>query len=145
MRRAVVSSGEPFIPHVERLINRGPPISVYEYWQLNKCKWACQKAYLDKWNASTALTKSGRVVDLLLMPVMPHVAVPHKGSRWVGYTKIWNVLDYAAGVVPNVGWVDKSIDGKEDYEARSEMDQRNWDLCKLFMLVAGCAVLMAGR
>lgn len=113
-------------------MNRGPPISVYEYWQLNKRKWAAQKAYLDKWNASTNLTKSGRVVDLLLTPVMPHVAVPHHGSRWVGYTKIWNVLDYTAGVIPDVGFVEKEVDKLEAYDARSEMDQWNWDLCMFF-------------
>lgn len=129
IKRAVTSSGEPFIPHVERLVSRGSPISVYEYWQLNKRKWAAQKLYLDRWNASTGLTKSGKVIDLLLTPVTPHVAVPHKGCRWVGYTKVWNVLDYTVGVVPNVGFVDRKVDQREKYEARNDMDVWNREIC----------------
>lgn len=129
IKRAVTSSGEPFIPHVERLVSRGSPISVYEYWQLNKRKWAVQKLYLDRWNASTELTKSGKVIDLLLTPVMPHVAVPHQRCRWVGYTKVWNVLDYTAGVVPNVGFVDREVDQREEYEARNDMDVWNREIC----------------
>lgn len=131
IKRAVTSSGEPFILHVERLVNRGPPISVYEYWQLNKRKWESQKSYLDKWNSSTKLTKSGKMVDLLLTPVMPHVAVPHQGCGWVGYTKIWNVLDYTAGVVPDVGFVKREVDKREEYEGRGDMDRWNWDRCML--------------
>jgi amidase len=77
IRRAVETGGEPFIPHVERLVNCGKPISVYEYWQLNKQKTTAQKAYLDKWNAIKGPI-SGRAVDILLTPVMPHIAVPHK-------------------------------------------------------------------
>lgn len=131
IKRAVTSSGEPFIAYVERLVNRGPPISVYEYWQLNKRKWTSQKSYLDKWNASAELTKSGKMVDLLLSPVIPHVAVPHQGCSWVGYTKIWNVLDYTAGVVPNVGVVDKEVDKRVEYDGRNDMDRLNWDICML--------------
>lgn len=131
IKRAVTSSGEPFIAHVERLVNRGPPISVYEYWQLNKRKWTSQKSYLDKWNASAGLTKSGKMVDLLLSPVIPHVAVPHQACSWVGYTKIWNVLDYTAGVVPNVGFVDKEVDERVEYDGRNYMDMWNWEICML--------------
>ena len=51
-----------------------------------------QTAYLKKWNKIRAL--DGRRVDVLLTPVMPHPAVPHKKTKWVGYTKVWNLLDY---------------------------------------------------
>lgn len=44
IKRAVAEGGEPFIPHVEALVNRAPAISVYEYWQLNKRKRAAHKA-----------------------------------------------------------------------------------------------------
>jgi amidase len=80
IRTAIESGGEPFIPHVEALVNRGKAISVYDYWQLNKRKIAIQKAYLDKWNAVRGL-KSGRVVDVLLTPTMPHGGVPHRSCR----------------------------------------------------------------
>ncbi|OHF01816.1 amidase [Colletotrichum orchidophilum] len=99
IRKDVLAGGEPFIPHVEKLLNRGTPISVYEYWQLNRRKWELQQAYLEKWQ-SIRSPKTGRMVDIILLPPMPHTAVPHGGCRWVGYTKVWNFLDYPALVIP---------------------------------------------
>lgn len=128
IRTAVLAGGEPFIPHVEKLVNRGKPISVYEYWQLNRRKWALQQAYLQKWNSIR--TKDGRVVDAVLLPPMPHTAVPHGGCRWVGYTKVWNVLDYTALVLPAGEVCEKDLEAPWDYEARGEVDQWSLDLWK---------------
>ncbi|KAJ5936486.1 Amidase [Penicillium verhagenii] len=127
IRRAVGAAGEPYIPHVEALINRGKPISVYEYWQLNKRKFAAQKKYLDKWNA--VRSPSGRPVDILLSPTLPHTTVPHRKFRWVGYTKIWNFLDYPAVTFP----VDKVRADRdqlpvEPYVPRNALDEWNWNL-----------------
>ncbi|RFU32123.1 hypothetical protein B7463_g4203, partial [Scytalidium lignicola] len=128
IRRAVKAGGEPFLPHVEALINRGKPISVFEYWQLNKEKIAAQKAYLDKWN-STRGPVSGRVVDILLTPTMPHSAVPHRTTRWVGYTKVWNVLDYTALSFPvDTISIEKDPVPSPPYEPRSDLDAFNWKL-----------------
>ena len=125
IRRDISASGEPLIPHVEGLFNRGEAISVYEYWQLNKQKIALQQAYYEKWNAVTG--PSGRKVDVLLTPTMPHTALPHRGCRWVGYTKVWNFLDYSAVVFP-VGKADKELDGTLDpgFVPRNEADEWNW-------------------
>jgi Asp-tRNA(Asn)/Glu-tRNA(Gln) amidotransferase A subunit family amidase len=126
IRIAVQEGGEPFIPHVEALINRGKAISVFDYWQLNRRKLAASKAYLDKW--ATTCGPSGRVVDILLTPVAPNTAVPHKSSRWVGYTKVWNVLDYTALTFPATTTqydVDLLPDG---YEPRNELDSWNWGI-----------------
>ncbi|ROV91211.1 hypothetical protein VMCG_09344 [Cytospora schulzeri] len=124
IRTAVMAGGEPFIPHVEALINRGKPISVYEYWQLNRRKWDLQQAYLEKWNSIR--TSDGRVVDAILMPPMPHTAVPHKGCRWVGYTKVWNVLDYSALVIPGGSVCDKDVGAAWDFASRGSVD--DWSL-----------------
>lgn len=127
VRRAVEAGGEPFVPHVEALINKAPAISVYQYWQLNKQKQALHNAYLDKWESFSSPTTQ-RQVDAILMPVMPHLAVPHRKCKYVGYTKVWNFLDYTACVLP-AGRADKSIDvGKEgwmNYEARNAVDEWN--------------------
>ena len=130
--RAVSAGGDPYLPHVSALVNRAPAIPVYEYWQLNRAKVAAQKAYLDKWRRIRS-PKSGREVDVLLTPTMPHSAVPHRACRWVGYTKVWNFLDYTACVLP-VGRVDRAVDeAKMDarvtgYVSRSEVDEWNWSL-----------------
>ncbi|KAE8377895.1 amidase signature domain-containing protein [Aspergillus bertholletiae] len=124
--RDVAVAGEPFIPHVEALVNRGQAISVYEYWQLNKQKAALQKRYLDKWNSIQS--PSGKPVDILLAPTTPHPAVPHRKMRWVGYTKIWNLLDYPAVTFP-IDEVRVAVDGIQNtYQPRNELDAWNWDL-----------------
>jgi Asp-tRNA(Asn)/Glu-tRNA(Gln) amidotransferase A subunit family amidase len=110
IRRDIGVAGEPYLPHVEALVNRGKPISVYEYWQLNKRKQAAQKRYLDMWNRTKS--PSGRDVDVLLAPAMPHTSIPHRTFKWVGYTKIWNFLDYTALVLP-VDRVRREVDGVE--------------------------------
>lgn len=131
IRRDMAVAGEPYLPHVEALVNRGQPISVYEYWQLNKRKQAAQKKYLDKWNS--ARSPSGREVDILLAPAIPHTGIPHRTFRWVGYTKIWNFLDYTALTMP-VDRVRREVDGvgyvgeKEKYVPRNELDEWNWKL-----------------
>lgn len=128
IRAAIAAAGEPFIPHVESLVNRGKAISVFEYWQLNRRKWALQQAYLEKWDSIR--TSDGRIVDALLTPPMPHTAVPHKGCRWVGYTKIWNVLDYTALVIPGGKARQEDTKAPWNFEARGEVDKWSLDLWK---------------
>ncbi|KAG9250767.1 amidase [Emericellopsis atlantica] len=125
IRSDVVSSGEPFLPHVEALVNRAKPVSVYDYWQLNKRKIAAQQAYHEMWN--NAQSASNRPVDVLLVPTMPHTAMPHRTCRWTGYTKLFNFLDYTALSFP-AGTASKALDIKApDYEPRDELDKWNWD------------------
>ncbi|KAJ5313769.1 uncharacterized protein N7443_000653 [Penicillium atrosanguineum] len=127
IRRDVAAAGEPYIPHVEALVNRGKPISVYEYWQLNKRKMAAQKKYLDKWN--TFRSPSGKPVDVLLSPTLPHTAIPHCKFRWVGYTKIWNFLDYPALTFPvDEVRADQDSLPAEPYVPRNPLDEWNWNL-----------------
>ncbi|KAL4967261.1 amidase signature domain-containing protein [Aspergillus stella-maris] len=126
VRRDVAVAGEPYIPHVEALVNRDKPISVYEYWQMNRERNDLQKKYLDKWNAERS--PSGKPVDVLLTPTMPHTSVPHQSVRWVGYTKIWNFLDYPAVTFP-VDEVRLEQDVADtSYEPRNELDKWNWSL-----------------
>ncbi|KAF7563706.1 hypothetical protein G7046_g398 [Stylonectria norvegica] len=124
IRRDIEAGGEPFIPHVEKLVSRGEAISVYEYWQLNKRKKMLQQAYLGKWNNLKSPT-TGKPVDALLMPVMPHPAVPHTGCRWVGYTKVWNFLDYTALAIPGGKVEEQDCQVAWDYAARNETDAWN--------------------
>lgn len=62
---------------------------------------------------------------------MPHSAVPHRKCRWVGYTKVFNFVDYPAVVLP-AGHVSKELDGASaaemaSYEPRNHLDKWNWD------------------
>ncbi|KAK2010964.1 amidase [Colletotrichum eremochloae] len=127
IRKDVAVGGEPFIPHVDKLIKRGEAISVYEYWQLNKRKWELQQAYLEKWQ-SIRSAKTGRTADILLLPPMPHAAVPHGGCRWVGYTKVWNFLDYPALVIPGGRVCQQDVHEPWDMAARGTEDEWNRNL-----------------
>ncbi|KAJ4338348.1 hypothetical protein N0V95_008084 [Ascochyta clinopodiicola] len=134
IRRDIEAGGEPCIPHVEALINKGKSISVYSYWQLNKQKVAAQKRFLDLWK-STKGAKTGEEIDILITPVMPHSAVPHRKCRWVGYTKVFNFVDYPAVVIP-AGHVSRELDGEasakmDAYEPRNPLDEWNWNLFDL--------------
>lgn len=66
-------------------------------------------------------------VDVLLSPVLPHTAVPHRALRWVGYTKVWNLLDYPAISFP-VDEVRKGVDSTPDvpYSPRNANGAWNW-------------------
>lgn len=123
IRRDIEAGGEPFIPSVERLVNRGKPISVFDYWQLNKRKRELQQAYLEKWNNTHS--KKGKTVDAIIMPALPHAAVPHNTVKWVGYTKVWNLLDYTALVIPGGKVEARDLDALWDHEPRNELDEWN--------------------
>lgn len=132
IKRDIAAGGEPFIPHVEALVSRAPAIPVYDYWQLNKRKVAAQKACLKKWQ-NIRSPSTGKEVDVLLTPTMPHPAVLHRSCKWVGYTKVWNFLDYSAIVLP-AGKIDRTLEkSKHDptvatYVPRNALDEANWAL-----------------
>jgi amidase len=50
-------------------------------------------------------------------------------KRWVGYTKVWNILDYTALAFP-VSRVSAELDkiSSPPYEPRNELDAFNWKL-----------------
>lgn len=122
IRNDVAAGGEPLIPHVQHLVDRGDAISVYKYWQLNRRKWDLQQAYLEKWSSFQS-PESGKIADVLIMPPMPHSAVPHRGCKWVGYTKVWNLLDYPAMVIPGGNVAQEDLAAEWDFEARNEVDE----------------------
>ncbi|KAI1383703.1 amidase [Hypoxylon trugodes] len=142
IRRDVLAGGEPFLPHVEVLINKGQPISVYDYWQLNKRKLVLQQEYLNKWNGLIS-PRTGAPVDVIIMPTMPHTSVPHRSCRWVGYTKIWNVLDYSALIIPAGKATSADNEAPWNYAPRNVLDGWNsglWTRHKEKMIELGLPV-----
>lgn len=122
IRRDIEIAGEPMIPHVRNLLDSAKPISVYDYWQLSRQRTAAQLAYNAKWNETA--NELGQCADVIISPVLPHTAVPHRSARWTGYTKIWNFLDYAAMTVP-FSSVGHSSDTKEARQQYKEHIPRN--------------------
>jgi amidase len=63
---------------------------------------------------------------------MPHSALPHRKCRWVGYTKVFNFVDYPAVVLP-AGHVSTGLDSEaaeniSAYRPRNALDEWNWNL-----------------
>lgn len=92
-----------------------------------------RKHFLDKLNATSHLTRSGRPVDVLILPSGCHVAPPHGTMNYYLYEAISNVLDWSCATIP-VGRVDPNLDPKPGpdptYVPMSDADKENWDKCK---------------
>jgi len=99
--------------------------------QYEQTKHTLQAAFLKQWVDSK--------VDALLMPVLPWVGYKPKtwvkSKQWLGYTAMWNLLDYAAVTVP-VARADRDLDsvgGSGEWGAhsmRNESDAFNYLQCK---------------
>ena len=94
--------------------------------------WSFQTNFLQQWQKAN--------VDALLMPVLPWVGYEPKtwvrSSQWLGYTAMWNLLNYAALTMP-IGKADGELDrpkaGDEwaKHVPRNESDRFNHGQCEL--------------
>lgn len=94
----------------------------------------------DKRNLETEYLKqwTGSGIDALIMPVTPWAGYLPKtwvsGPQYVGYTSIWNLLNYAALAVPATT-VSLEEDRPDDdwlgHVPRNDLDEFNYRQCKL--------------
>lgn len=99
--------------------------------QFEKAKY--ERAYLNQW------TDSG--VDALIMPVTPWVGYPPntwvKSHQYVGYTSVWNFVNYAALTMP-VTTVSREHDQIDEswrrHVPRNASDEFNHKQCKSWLL-----------
>jgi len=107
--------------------NWDTPMSVADQWRLvQKREWLRQ---------SWAELKKAQGLDFILSPPNALPAVPEGGMKYTfancGYTLLWNVVDWAAGVVP-VGKVDAELDGVQDLSKiegnRNGVERAAWKL-----------------
>ncbi|EHK16245.1 uncharacterized protein TRIVIDRAFT_232505 [Trichoderma virens Gv29-8] len=88
-------------------------LSTAEMWKLHLERTDFQNRHLDRWN------KAG--LDALLLPTIPFNTVKSGTFKHVGYTGVYNVLDYSAVSFPTGLDVDGSIDvRREDYTPLSD-------------------------
>ncbi|GME64974.1 hypothetical protein BP5796_11335 [Neofusicoccum parvum] len=102
-QRDTDASGEPLHPHLEAWLGRSAkktPQTVFETWQNQHRRTALQTAWLERWQATAAITGTGRPIDGLIMPLTPFPAVRHDA----GYPYHWGplppLLDLTTGVFP---------------------------------------------
>ncbi|CAN8102461.1 unnamed protein product [Discula destructiva] len=105
-------SGEPLREEM-RAYGAAKDLGTYEMWQLHIERVGYQKRYLDRWNDAG--------IDAILCPTTPFSTVKNGQFRHVGYTGVYNVLDYACVSFPTGMVVDKEVDRYEDgYKPLSE-------------------------
>lgn len=119
-------TGEPFFPYME-MYNTTKEKGVSELWDLHAERTKLCKEYLDKWNATAKKTSSGKPIDAILLPVSAYSGVSNGKFNYVGYTSVFNALDWAAGTVP-VTRVDKDIDvNDKDYVPVTDLDKLTYE------------------
>ncbi|ERS98323.1 hypothetical protein HMPREF1624_05107 [Sporothrix schenckii ATCC 58251] len=113
-------TGEPLRPEMA-MYGAATELGTADMWKLHLERSAYQGRYLDRWNAAG--------LDAILCPTIPFNTVKHGAFEHVGYTGVYNVLDYACMSFPTGLLVDKAIDRPVDlssaaYAPLSEADQK---------------------
>jgi len=93
---------EPIRPEMEPY-SKANELGTYDMWQLQLERTELCKQYLDRWNACDGL-------DGILCPSTPYASVEHGKFRHVGYTGVFNILDYSAVSFPCGTKADKDLD-----------------------------------
>ncbi|EME42792.1 hypothetical protein DOTSEDRAFT_173217 [Dothistroma septosporum NZE10] len=108
--------GEPFRPEMQGYSDAAE-LGVHELWQLQKRRTALQKRYLDRWQEIQP--------DAILGPVTPYAGAPKAGTfTHVGYTCVFNILDYSSVSFPSGVSVDKEKDVKDkEFTSLNETDK----------------------
>lgn len=114
-----------------------PHLSTFEYWQLclERRNWITGQ--LEAWEATKALTGTGRPIDALVAPPAPYPSFRHGDKQDIFYTGLCNICDYPTSVFP-VTTVDAELDKKAaPYDFASDFDRLNYERCS-FPLLKPC-------
>lgn len=101
--------------------------TIPETWAVQSERWAWGAHICEKWQSMTG--PNGRVMDAIISPAAPHAGAPHtKFGPYVGYTGVWNIIDFPGLVLP-VTQVDAKLDAKPTPlpTPHSDMDRDVWE------------------
>lgn len=133
VRKLLGSTNEPFRPEMAAY-ETATETGVYDMWQIHLERTDLQKRYLDRWNAAD--------LDGIICPTAPYATVEHSKFKYVGYTCVYNCMDYAAVSFPTGMAVDKAVDGlspeEKSREPFSEFDKVTRDDCKFVLHEMPC-------
>ncbi|TQN63724.1 Acetamidase [Colletotrichum shisoi] len=101
IRNELERTGEPYRPEM-KAYETARELGTYEMWQLHMERTAYQKRYLDRWNEAG--------IDAILCPTTPFASVRNGEYKHVGYTGVFNVLDYSCVSFPTGLSADESLD-----------------------------------
>ncbi|GMG06588.1 unnamed protein product [Aspergillus oryzae] len=123
VRGLLAPTGEPFREEM-RDYEKATELGVHEMWQIHLERNTLQKDYLHRWNASG--------IDGILCPTTPYSSVEHGKFAYVGYTGVFNILDYSAVSFPCGVKASKALDASyHGHKALSDVDARIQHDCTL--------------
>ena len=97
---------------------------------VNVAKREFQKEYMERWNATSEITGTGRPIDAIISPVAPFPAARPARFTYYNYTTWVNLFDYTSCVVP-VTTADKSVDVVDEaFKPLSDEDKKVMADCK---------------
>ncbi|KAI1484056.1 amidase [Daldinia eschscholtzii] len=116
IKRELERTGEPLRPEMT-MYATALELGALEYWDLHLERQQYQKRYLDRWRSTG--------IDAILCPTTPYSTVENGKFRYVGYTGVYNVLDYSCISFPTGIMADKSVDLVLDdkYKPLSDLDK----------------------
>ncbi|KAF1356627.1 fatty-acid amide hydrolase [Delphinella strobiligena] len=113
---------EPFRPEMESY-SEVDELGVHAMWQLQAKRTQLSKDYLDRWS------KAG--IDAIICPTTPFATTEHGKLKYVGYTGVFNIVDYSSISFPTGVSVNKTLDVEESgRQPMSEVDaeiQKEYD------------------
>jgi amidase len=116
IRKILEAADEPFRPEM-KAYETATELGVYDLWQLQRERTDLSKMYLDKWEASEG-------VDAILLPTTPYAAAKNGAFKYIGYTGVFNILDYSAVSFPTGLHADEKLDSVPgDFKPFSEIDE----------------------
>lgn len=120
VEKLLAPTKEPFRPEMQSYAD-AKELGTYDMWQLQLERSEIQRQYLEQWMSYDGL-------DAILAPTTPYSTVPHGHFKYVGYTGVYNVVDYSATSFPSGVFVDKSKDTYDpDYKSQSDFCQSTCD------------------
>ncbi|KAF3016466.1 hypothetical protein E8E14_008665 [Neopestalotiopsis sp. 37M] len=114
IRREIERSGEPWRPEMEAY-RVAAELPTSDMWALHLERVEFQRRYLERWN------RAG--IDAILCPTTPYSSVENGKFKHVGYTGVYNVLDYACMSFPTGITVDAQVDkASSDHKPMTDLD-----------------------
>ncbi|KAI7782460.1 amidase [Diaporthe eres] len=101
IRKELDRTGEPIRPEMQMYAD-AKELGTYDMWQLHLERTEFQKRYLDRWNDAG--------IDAILCPTTPYSSVRNGDFKYVGYTGVFNVLDYSCVSFPTGILGEKEVD-----------------------------------
>jgi len=125
-RKDFALSGEE--PASQILLASAGEATASDIMAVNVAKRNAQKEYMEFWNNSAALTRTGRPVDAIICPLAPFPAARPANYTYYSYSMWVNLLDYTSVAIP-VTTVDRSLDKRaENFVPINENDQKTQNL-----------------